>query len=56
MKAFVKNSVSMKTKKMCFIGKHVVLSVLHGKETEYGSPVRPQLAEVLHYIDLLDAT
>ena len=36
--------------------KHVVLAH-HGK-LEYGSPVRPQLleAEVLHHIDLLDAT
>ena len=36
--------------------KHLVLAH-HGK-LEYGSPVRPQLleAEVLHHIDLLDAT
>ena len=49
------NSISMKSRR-CALLKHVVLAH-HGK-LEYGSPVRPQLleAEVLHHIDLLDAT
>ncbi len=48
------NSVSIWNQEDVLLLKHVLL---YGK-LEYGSPVRPQLleAEVLHHIDLLDAT